>query len=130
MLQDASMPKLFSTIAIGTLMVSAVSLFPARLPAQASSSDALRGVVSSQQEGHMEGVVVSARREGANFTVSVVSDAQAKYNFPRTHLEPGKYALTIRAVGYDLSGPGRVEITDGRTTTADLKLDKTKDLAS
>ena len=78
----------------------------------------------------MEGVVVSARREGANFTVSVVSDGQGKYSFPRTHLEPGKYALTIRAVGYDLSGPGQEEITDGRTTTADLKLDKTKDLAS
>ena len=78
----------------------------------------------------MEGVVVSARREGANFTVSVVSDAQGKYSFPRTHLEPGKYALTIRAVGYDLSGPGYVEITDERTTTADLKLDKTRDLAS
>jgi len=111
-------------------MVSAMRLFPAQLPAQASSPAALRGVVSSQQEGLMEGVVVSALREGANFTVSVVSDAQGKYSFPRTHLEPGKYALTIRAVGYDLLGPGQVEITGGRTTTADLKLDKTKDLAS
>src|SRR3979490_383172 len=130
MLQVASMPKLFLTIAIGTLMVSAMSLFPGQLPAQASSPAALRGVVSSQQERLMEGVVVSARREGANFTVSVVSDAQGKYSFPRTHLEPGKNALTIRAVGYDLLGPGQVEIIDGRTTTADLKLDKTKDLAS
>lgn len=111
-------------------MVSAMSLFPAHAPAQASGPAALRGVVTSEQEGRMEGVVVSARREGANFTVSVVSDAQGKYSFPRTHLEPGKYALTIRAVGYDLSGPGQVEITDGRTATADLKLDKTKDLAS
>src|SRR5450631_2858039 len=130
MLQNASMPRLFPTIAIGTLVVSAMSLFPSRPPAHASSTDALQGVVSSQQEGHMEGVVVSARREGANFTVSVVSDAQGKYSFPRTHLEPGKYALTIRAVGYDLSGPGQVELRDGRTTRADLKLDKTKDLAS
>ncbi len=111
-------------------MVSAMSLFPAHAPAQASSPAALRGVVTSQQEGRMEGVLVSARREGANFTVSVVSDAQGIYSFPRTHLEPGKYTLTIRAVGYDLSGPGQVEITDGRTATADLKLDKTKDLAS
>ena len=78
----------------------------------------------------MEGVVVSARRDGANFTVSVVSDAQGKYSFPRTHVEPGKYALTIRAVGYDLDGPGTVEIAEGKTTNADLKLDKTKDLAS
>src|ERR1700733_9715920 len=119
------MPKLFLTIALGTLMLSAVSLFPVHLPAQASSPAALRGVVSSLQEGIMEGVVVSARRESANFTVSVVSDAQGEYSFPRTHLEPGKYALTIRAVGYDLSGPAQAEITDGKTTTADLKLDKT-----
>src|ERR1700674_4695845 len=130
MLQVASMPKLFLTIAIGTLMVSAMSLFPAHLPAQASSPAALRGVVSSQQEGLMEGVGVSARREGANFTVSVVSDAQGKYSFPRTHLEPGKYALTIRAVGYDLKDPGSLTIAEGKTTNADLKLDKAKDLAS
>src|ERR1700730_17353787 len=117
MLQVASMPKLFLTIAIGTLMVSAMSLFPAQLPAQASSPAALRGVVSSQQEGVMEGVVVSARREGANFTVSVVSDAQGKYSFPRTHLEPGKYALTIRAVGYDLIDSGTVEIEEGKTSS-------------
>src|SRR5450631_3868093 len=130
MLQNASMPRLFPTIAIGTLVVSAMSLFPSRPPAHASSTDALQGVVSSQQEGHMEGVVVSARREGANFTVSVVSDAQGKYSFPRTHLEPGKYALTIRAVGYDLSGPASVNISEGKTMNADLKLEKAKDLAA
>jgi streptogramin lyase len=78
----------------------------------------------------MEGVVVSARRDGANFTVSVVSDAKGKYSFPRTHLEPGKCALTIRAVGYDLNGPGSVTIAEGKTSNADLKLEKTKDLAS
>jgi virginiamycin B lyase len=78
----------------------------------------------------MEGVVVSARRDGANFTVSVVSDAKGKYSFPRTHLEPGKYALTIRAVGYDLNGPGSVTIAESKTSNADLKLEKTKDLAS
>ena len=78
----------------------------------------------------MEGVVVNARRDGANFTVSVVSDAQGKYSFPRTHLEPGKYTLTIRAVGYDLVGPARADVTAGPATAADLKLEKTKDLAS
>ena len=124
------MQKRFLTIAIGALIVGAMSWFPAHAPAQAFSPAALQGVVTSQQEGRMEGVVVSARRGGANFTVSVVSDAQGKYSFPRTHLDPGKYALTIRAVGYDLSGPAQVEITDGRTATADLKLEKTKDLAS
>ena len=79
----------------------------------------------------MEGVVVSARRDCANFTVSVVSDAQGKYSFPRTHLQPGKYTLTIRAVGYDLRGPASVDVAESKLAIADLKLVKTaKDLAA
>jgi virginiamycin B lyase len=124
------MSKLFLTIALGSIVVGAVSWALPDLMAQASDSVALNGVVSSQQEGLMEGVVVSARRDGANFTVSVVSDEHGKYSFPRTHLQPGKYALTIRAVGYDLGSPGSVTIAESKTTTADLKLDKTKDIAS
>ena len=124
------MSKLFLTIALGSIAVGAVGWGLPDLIAQASDSVALSGVISSQQEGLMEGVVVSARRDGANFTVSVVSDAKGKYSFPRTHLEPGKYALTIRAVGYDLNGPGSVTIAEGKTSNADLKLEKTKDLAS
>ena len=124
------MSKLFLTIALGSIAVGAVGWALPDLIAQASDFVALSGVISSQQEGLMEGVVVSARRDGANFTVSVVSDAKGKYSFPRTHLEPGKYALTIRAVGYDLNGPGSVTIAEGKTSNADLKLEKTKDLAS
>jgi len=124
------MSKLFLTIALGSIAVGAVGWALPDLIAQASDSVALSGVISSQQEGLMEGVVVSARRDGANFTVSVVSDAKGKYSFPRTHLEPGKYALTIRAVGYDLNGPGSMTIAEGKTSNADLKLEKTKDLAS
>jgi streptogramin lyase len=124
------MSKLFLTIALGSIAVGAVGWALPDLIAQASDSVALSGVISSQQEGLMEGVVVSARRDGTNFTVSVVSDAKGKYSFPRTHLEPGKYALTIRAVGYDLNGPGSVTIAEGKTSNADLKLEKTKDLAS
>jgi virginiamycin B lyase len=124
------MSKLFLTIALGSIAVGTVGWAPPDLIAQAADSVALSGVVSSQQESLVEGVVVSARRDGANFTVSVVSDAKGKYSFPRTHLEPGKYALTIRAVGYDLNGPGSVTIAEAKTSNADLKLEKTKDLAS
>jgi virginiamycin B lyase len=124
------MSKLFLAIALGSIAVGATRWSPSELIAQTSGSVALSGVVSSQQEGLMEGVVVSARRDGANFTVSVVSDAQGKYSFPRTHVEPGKYTLTIRAVGYDLIGPGSVEIAEGKTSSADLKLGKAKDLSA
>src|ERR1700680_3311083 len=130
MLQVGPMSKLFLSIALGSLAVGIMGWAPPELIAQASSSVALSGVVSSQAEGLREGVVVSARRDGANFTVSVVSDAQGKYSFPRSHVEPGKYGLTIRAVGYDLKIPGSVTIAEGKTANADLKLDKAKDLAS
>jgi virginiamycin B lyase len=125
----SKLSKLFLTITLGTFVVCATSWAP-ELQAQASNAVALSGVVSSQQEGPMEGVVVSARRDDANFTVSVVSDAQGKYSFPRTHLAPGKYALTIRAVGYDLNDPGPVEISDGKPSNVNLKLEKTRDLAT
>jgi len=130
MLQVGPMSKMLFAIALGSIATGAISSAAPYVLAQASDSVVLRGVVSSQQEGLMEGVVVSVRRDGANFTVSVVSDAQGKYSFPRSHVEPGKYSLTIRAVGYDLNGPGAVEVAEGKTTNADLKLEKTKDLAS
>ena len=113
-----------------TLVVALIRPTSGELQAQAAGSVALSGVVSSQQEGKMEGVVVSARRDGVNVTVSVVSDAQGRYSFPRTHLQPGKYTLTIRAVGYDLTSRGPVDVADAKASTADLALQKTRDLAS
>lgn len=50
----------------------------------AQGGTALSGVVTSQAEGRMEGVIVTARRNGANFDVSVVSDAKGNYSFPRS----------------------------------------------
>ena len=117
-------------VATTALAVGFIGSAPGDLRAQASGPAALGGVVSSQEEGPMEGVVVNARRDGANFTVSVVSDAQGKYSFPRTHLEPGKYAVTIRAVGYDLTDSGPAVVAAGKTASVNLKLQKTKDLGS
>jgi streptogramin lyase len=91
---------------------------------------ALTGIVSSKEEGKMEGVVVNARREGANFTVSVVSDKDGRYSFPRTHLRPGRHSLTIRAVGYDLVNPGFVEVRATERVSRDLSLEKARDLAT
>jgi streptogramin lyase len=115
--------------AIGGMFAAASS----RDVAAQSPSDrgvALSGDVSSAAEGKMEGVVVSARRQGANFTVSVVSDAGGKYSFPRTHLAPGKYDVSIRAAGFDLAGPATVDVSAGKTASANLTLQPTKDLAS
>src|SRR5262245_57919900 len=100
------------------------------LAAPGNGEVALSGIVTSGEEGKMEGVVVNARRDGANFTVSVVSDAAGRYGFPRTHLEPGRYTLTIRAVGYDLVDPGAVDLTAKEPAAKNLVLQKARDLAS
>ena len=78
----------------------------------------------------MEGVVVTARRDDANFSVSVVSDAQGQYRFPRTHVEPGRYGVTMRAVGYDLVAPAQVTVGVDTTASLDLKLQKASDLVA
>jgi len=98
------------------------------LGAQGANTAALTGTVSSQAEGNMEGVLVTLRREGANHTVTVVSDAQGRYSVPRTHIEPGKHAVTIRATGFDLMSPASVEIAAAKTAMADVKLGPTKNL--
>jgi streptogramin lyase len=114
-----------------TLLVQAAILFSSGLGrAQTSQSAALAGRVSSQEEGSMEGVLVSARRDGSTFTVTVASDRQGRYSFSRNRLELGRYTLRIRAVGYDLGDPGSVEVTAQKTTSLDLKLRKTQDLAA
>jgi streptogramin lyase len=98
--------------------------------AQTPTPPALTGHVSSQEEGSMEGVLVSAKKAGSTITVTVVSDQQGRYRFPGNKLGPGQYSLRIQAVGYDLEGPRAVEIPPQKTATADLKLRKASDLAS
>ena len=77
----------------------------------------------------MEGVLVGVKRSGSTITISVVSDQQGRYRFPRNKLEPGRYTFRIRAVGYDLDDPGPVEVSSQKTTTVDLKLRETQDIA-
>jgi hypothetical protein len=108
----------------------AAALAAGALGLHAQGDAALTGTVSSQQEGKMEGVLVTARRDGANFDVTVVSDAQGKYSVPRSHIGAGKYTIKIRAVGYDLASPNTVDVTDGKSATLDLTLDKAKDLTA
>jgi virginiamycin B lyase len=108
----------------------ALVLFQGAPPTHAGSlaTAALTGRVTSQEEGAMEGVVVSAKRDGSTITVSVVSDKQGVYSFPANRLEPGHYSLKIRAVGYDLDSAGTADVLEHKAATADLKVRKTKDI--
>jgi streptogramin lyase len=117
-----------SVLTIALLAGAAPLVAPAAAQPQAPA--ALSGKVTSQEEGAMEGVLVSAKRAGSTMTVTVVSNAQGQYSFPRDRLEPGKYAVTIRAIGYDLSAPAQVDVAANKAAAFDPKLVKTKDLES
>ncbi len=90
--------------------------------AEIPSSSALTGVVTSQAEGAMEGVIVGAKKAGSPITTWVVSNAQGRYTFPRERLDPGKYSIAVRAVGYDLPKTA-IEVTP-QSTQLDLQLNK------
>lgn len=119
--------RFFSRVAaavLAALLIQTIGTTDARAQAAA----ALAGQVTSAEEGPMEGVVVSAKKQGSTITVSVITDEQGRYSFPASRLEPGEYALAARAVGYDLEGSRKAEIASGQATTADLKLRKTRNL--
>ena len=96
----------------------------------AQSGVALTGLVTSDEEGPMEGVVVTARREGSTISISVVTDDKGRYTFPASKLPDGDYGLKIRAVGYELLGPPGVDVRSGVTATANIKLRETGNLAA
>lgn len=98
--------------------------------AAAQNATALTGQVASAEEGNMEGVVVSAKKDGSTVTVSVVTDKDGRYSFPASRLEPGSYTIGARAVGYDLDGAGKATVAAGKATQAALKLKKTSNLAA
>jgi streptogramin lyase len=113
---------------IPTIFAAAVAALCFTDAASADVPAVLSGVVSSAQEGAMEGVVVSAKKAGGAVTVTVVTDASGRYSFPADRLAPGAYALTIRAAGYELDGPKIAEISAGKTNAADMTLQPTRRL--
>jgi virginiamycin B lyase len=96
----------------------------------AQGAAALTGQVTSEQEGPMEGVLVTAKKAGATVATTVVTNKEGRYSFPASRLEPGEYTLKIRAAGYDLDGKGAAEIAADKPATADLKLKKTRNLSA
>jgi len=128
-------------VAVAVIVATLVSVV-ITLTAAESAAVALTGLVSSQEEGAtaphragamgtpLEGVLVSAKRAGSTITVTVVSDAQGRYSFARNRLEPGAYTIRIRAIGYELEGPGTVKVSPQQTAQLDVKLRKTPDLAA
>ena len=93
--------------------------------AQAQDSPALTGTVTAAEEGPIEGVLVSAKRDGGNVTVTVITDQKGEYSFPAARLDPGHYAISVRVAGYDLEGPKRIDVS-AHASQADIKLVKSR----
>ena len=92
-------------ITTSVILAGLCALVPFSGRAQNATSAALAGQITSDEEGPMEGVVVSAKGAGTNITISVVSDAKGHYSIPANRLKPNKYALSIRAIGYEIGSP-------------------------
>src|ERR1700680_2047812 len=88
-------------IAGGALAAILLQTASARLHAEAQTASALSGQVTSSEEGPMEGVVVSAKKDGSTISISFVTNAAGRFAFPVARLEPGLYALKARAAGYE-----------------------------
>src|SRR6267154_232833 len=114
-------------IAIGVAFLSQAA--SAQTASWTQSPAALTGQVTSAEEGPMEGVLVTAKKTNSTIAITVVSDAQGRYRFPAAKLDAAHYAISIRAVGYELDGPKSVDLGDPQPATADLKLRKAANLS-
>ena len=116
--------------AASLLVVLAQNAHPPALAQSAAHDAALSGIVSSTEEGAMEGVLVTVRQAGSKRATTVVSGRDGRYQFPRARLEPGSYGVAIRAIGYDLASEPSVSVGAAGTTTANLTLRKTRNLGA
>src|SRR5437879_8483632 len=117
-------------IAGGALAAIVLQPSSARLHAEAQAASALSGQVTSAEEGPMEGVVVSAKKDGSTVSISVVSNAAGRFAFPVARLEPGHYTLKARAAGYELDGACAAVVASGQEAKAEIKLTKGKELSA
>jgi virginiamycin B lyase len=110
------------------LYASVAGVLAGLMATGANAQTALGGQVSSAEEGAMEGVLVSAKKEGSTITTTVVTNDKGQFSFPAERIEPGHYNITIRAAGFNLVGPREVDVAGGAAASADLKLAKAKNV--
>src|ERR1700721_270567 len=108
------------------LVISAILTSVMRASPSPKPAASLSGTVTSDAEGRMEGVLVTAKLEGGNTTVTVITNEQGSYTFPAGRLRPGKYNLAIRATGYELPTPSTAEIGSAQTSNVAINLPKTQ----
>ncbi len=93
-----------------------------------AGAQTLSGTVSASGEAALEGVLVNAKK--GIVTVSVATNAKGEFSFPADKVGPGDYAISIRATGYTLDGPKTVSIAADKPSSVEVKLNKSKNIAS
>src|SRR5215471_6871158 len=79
-----------------TLLLACVSLFAG---AAHAADHVLSGAIAALSGQKLDGVTVSAKREGSTITTSVYTDAAGGYYFPP--LAAGKYRVWAQALGFE-----------------------------
>src|SRR2546422_7156172 len=119
----------FLLIAVTALAVIFNQTTSGPLHAQTPAAPALVGQVTSAEEGLMEGVVVSAKKDGSTISISVITNERGRFAFPASRLEPGHYTLKARAAGYELDGARAADDASGQEGKAEIQLRKENKLA-
>jgi hypothetical protein len=127
---------------VGAMLLT-VALFSQTAAMQAPAQSSLTGTVTSSEEGRMEGVLVSAKRQSSNKVITVVSNGEGVYSFPRgltknvmmfvdykkgatnsgvALVNPSSATITIsaqlRSQTGDLAGSASIQLNPGQHTAA------------
>src|SRR5207248_7928617 len=108
------------------LLIACTALATLVFQPQAQTPSVLTGQVASAEEGSMEGVVVSAKKDGSTISISVITNDQGRFAFPAARLEAGHYTLKARAAGYELDGARAADVASGKEANVEIKLRKVK----
>jgi streptogramin lyase len=94
----------------GQLLASAAGLVlaVALAPTVASADQLLTGAITGPTGQKLEGVQVSAKKEGATITTSVYTDLNGEYFFPA--MADGKYQVWAQALGFQ-TNKGEVDLS-------------------
>jgi virginiamycin B lyase len=101
---------------IRTLLLACATSLAAASTAHAADA-LLSGAIASRSGQKLEGVTVSAKREGSTITTSVYTDASGEYFFPP--LPAGRYRVWAQALGFERS-TGSVELSAPRRASFTL----------
>src|SRR5215813_9863766 len=105
------------------LLASVASVILVGAVTTASADQLLTGAITSASGQKLEGVQVSAKKEGSTITTSVYTDLNGEYFFPA--MSDGKYRVWAQALGFETS---KGEVALNATKHQDFKLASITDL--